>query len=77
MTDRTKPDPLPDSLNLRFLFSLTRTELLVDAINGRIDLEWLARQELANRGLDASGKWVGFAEARRCHGLDGQEGQGS
>jgi hypothetical protein len=69
MADRANSAPLPDALNPRFIFSLTRSELLVDAIKGRLDLDRLARRELANRGLDASGKWVGFAEARRCHGL--------
>ncbi|MCE7915561.1 MAG: hypothetical protein DYH15_13030 [Nitrosomonas sp. PRO4] len=38
--------------------------LLIAAANGQIDLNKMAKNELANRGLDLSGKWVGFDQAR-------------
>ena len=40
------------------------TKVLLGAVNGRIDLNRLAKEEIANRGLDSSGHWVGFDEAR-------------
>ena len=41
--------------------SILDIELLKAAAQGKVDLNELARQELANRGLDHDGKWVGFA----------------
>lgn len=38
--------------------------VLVAASNGELDLNLIARQELAQRGLDQSGVWVGFTRAR-------------
>jgi hypothetical protein len=60
---------LSDELNPRFIFSLTHTELLVKAVKGEIDLLKLARTELANRGLDKNGRWVGFNTAKKIHGI--------
>ena len=40
-----------------------RTRLLTAAAQGAIDLNQLARSELAGRGLDMNGHWVGFARA--------------
>lgn len=57
-----------DYMNPAFLFSTTRTDLLLAAERGLIDIVKLARKELANRGLDADGNWIGFDEARRVHG---------
>lgn len=39
-------------------------KLILAAANGQIDLNEMARNQLANRGLDLSGKWVGFEKAR-------------
>ena len=39
-------------------------KVLVAATSGEIDLNRLAREELAARGLDAHGVWVGFDRAR-------------
>jgi len=39
------------------------TKLLVAAAQGKIDLNAMARTELANRGMDATGRWVGFDQA--------------
>jgi len=49
------------------MFSLTSSKLLSDALRGDFDLIYLVRRELANRGQDGDGKWVGFAEAERIH----------
>lgn len=41
--------------------------LLLAAAAGRVDLNALARQELAARGVDGDGKWVGFPAAAAIH----------
>ena len=45
------------------------TSILVMAVNGEIDLNELAKEELVNRGLDKNGQWVGFDEAAVIHGV--------
>jgi hypothetical protein len=42
---------------------LADTPVLARIARGEIDLNALARRELANRGCDGSGRWVGFAAA--------------
>lgn len=49
------------------------TKVLAAAARGEIDLNRLAREELANRGLDSQGQWVGFTQARVAHQLDAQQ----
>lgn len=44
---------------------LADTAVLAAVARGEIDLNRLARETLANRGMDADGKWVGFEEANR------------
>ncbi|SDY23622.1 hypothetical protein [Nitrosomonas sp. Nm58] len=39
-------------------------KLILAAANGQIDLNAMARDELISRGLDLTGKWVGFEKAR-------------
>ena len=56
-----------DDINPRFIFSLTSTALLVEALRGDFDLKQLVRRELANRGLNAEGNWVGFDQAAKIH----------
>ncbi len=41
------------------------TAILLTIINGTINVPAMARKELANRGLDGFGRWVGFIEAAR------------
>lgn len=57
-----------DELNPAYLFSLTWNDLLVKIVSGEVDPVQLAREQLANRGLDQSGKWVGFDEASKIAG---------
>ena len=52
-----------DALQPQYLFSNTWTELLVAIANGSVDAQQLAKQELANRGLNQEGTWVGFNKA--------------
>jgi len=56
-----------DDENPGFVFSLTNTKVLREALQGEFDLVYLVRRELANRGLDSKGKWVGFEEAKKIH----------
>lgn len=39
--------------------------LLAEVACGRVDIARLVRAELADRGLDVAGNWVGFGEAER------------
>lgn len=56
-----------DDDNPSYIFSLTSNRLLSEAIKGDFDLIYLVRRELANRGLDSNGKWIGFDEAKKIH----------
>ncbi len=58
-----------DETNPEFLFQCTRVELVLAIADGLIDPVALARRELASRGLDQNGVWVGFEEAARVHGV--------
>jgi len=49
---------------IEFIQSAT-VRVLVAAARGELDLNLLAREELAARGLDENGVWVGFERARR------------
>jgi hypothetical protein len=52
-----------DDLNPRYIFALTATQLLTEALKGDFDIIYLIRRELANRGVDKNGVWVGFPKA--------------
>ncbi|MFA6310581.1 MAG: hypothetical protein WCV99_15590 [Sterolibacterium sp.] len=43
---------------------LADTEVLAAVARGEIDLNLIAREELASRGLNDQGRWVGFDQAR-------------
>jgi len=58
---------MSDELNEKFIFNMTHSSLLVKAMRGKIDLVELASQQLANRGMNENGLWVGFAQAARLH----------
>jgi len=45
-------------------------KVLAAVARGEIDLNRIAREELAARGLGLHGEWVGFKNARTIHGLD-------
>jgi len=48
--------------------------VLAAVARGEIDLNLIAREELASRGLGLRGEWVGFKAAGRIHGVTDQEG---
>ena len=48
------------ALDTRFLLAIHHGDVYVQA---------LARRELANRGIDGSGRWVGFAQAGQNLGV--------
>ncbi len=45
------------------IFQIVTTTVLAAAARGEIDLNELARDELASRGMNVGGHWVGFARA--------------
>jgi hypothetical protein len=45
------------------------TKVLAAAARGELDLNRLAREELASRGLDDQGFWVGFDRAKQIHNV--------
>lgn len=55
-TSTTKDYVDPD----KNMISSFDTDILVEAVNGRLDLNLVALKELRNRGLDKNGRWVGF-----------------
>ena len=54
-----------DDLDPNFLFQSTHMELLLKVANGKIDAKRAAQDEIANRGYDLKGKWVGMGDNRR------------
>ena len=44
-------------------------KVLAAAARGELDLNRLAREELAARGLDQNGVWVGFDKAAQIHNV--------
>jgi hypothetical protein len=62
-----KFDGRSDELDPRYIFSMTATQLLTEALKGEFDIEYLVSRELANRGLDLEGKWIGFDKAKKLH----------
>ena len=46
---------------------IAATKVLAAVARGELDLNRLAREELASRGLDQNGVWVGFDRARQIH----------
>ncbi|MCL5884722.1 MAG: hypothetical protein M1377_05195, partial [Deltaproteobacteria bacterium] len=60
---------------LRFVLFIQTTEakVLAAIARGEIDLNRIAREELANRGLGLHGEWVGFKAAAKIHGVDEED----
>ncbi len=64
-------DPkIDDHENPEFLFSLTSNDLPLAIVAGVIDPHESARNELADRGVDATGRSVGFDLVRSTWGVD-------
>lgn len=56
-------EPKSDELNPKYLFQTIHVGLLIRCAGGDFDLVQMAKDELANRGLDLNGNWVGFKDA--------------
>ncbi|MGP8214228.1 MAG: hypothetical protein ACLQQ4_01560 [Bacteroidia bacterium] len=65
--DLKKFDGRKDELDPRYIFNMTATQLLAEALKGDFDITYLIKRQLANRGLDRDGKWVGFDKAKELH----------
>jgi hypothetical protein len=65
--DLKKFDGRTDELDPRYIFNMTATQLLTEALKGEFDITYLIKRQLANRGLDRDGKWVGFDKAKELH----------
>lgn len=70
MNAATSPKAVADRLGLpideALILQAAHARLLVAAASGEVDLNALARQELASRGIDANGRWIGFPAAERA-----------
>ncbi len=58
---------LPDHKNPEFALQTVDTDILTAVACGEVDLNELASRELAKRGLNIKGQWVGFDQAERMH----------
>lgn len=67
--DVKKSDDVPDAENPKFALQGLDTQHLTSALSGKTDLNKQAKVEMASRGLDAGGNWVGFKKAPAAHGL--------
>jgi hypothetical protein len=56
---------LSDDNNPLFTFSTMSTELLTAFAKGKYDLDFYLRSEIAKRGLNINGQWIGFANAKK------------
>jgi len=48
---------------------IAMTKVLAAVARGELDLNRLAHEELAARGLDVNGTWVGFDRAKQIHNV--------
>jgi len=70
--DLKKFDGRKDELDPRYIFNMTATQLLTEALKGEYDITYLIRLQLANRGLDIEGKWIGFDQAKKLHKIENE-----
>ena len=48
---------------------IAMTKVLAAVARGELDLNRLAKEELAARGLDDKGVWIGFDRAKKLHNI--------
>ena len=60
----------PFSVDEVGFIQIAPAKVLAAVARGEIDLNRIAREELAARGLGLRGEWVGFQKAREIHGLN-------
>ena len=61
----TKEEEIADDNNPKFAFQTMSTELIVAFAKGKFDFDFYLRHELANRGLNINGQWIGFDAAKK------------
>lgn len=61
----TRRKPTPFSVDELGFIQLAAATVLCAVARGELDLNAIARGELASRGLDRTGEWVGFEKAAR------------
>ncbi len=67
-SNRDKWDDLPDDENPKHTMHRISSKKLGEITQGKEDLKDRAKKELANRGVDERGKWIGFDAADKHHG---------
>lgn len=60
----------PFSVDEIGFIQIAEAKVLAAVARGEIDLNRIAREEMASRGLGLHGEWVGFERARKIHGLE-------
>ena len=60
----------PFSVDEIGFIQIADAKVLAAVARGEIDLNRIAREELAARGLGLHGEWVGFQKARQIHGIN-------
>ena len=74
MKEKTGYTAGPFSVDEIGFIQIAEAKVLAAVARGEIDLNRIAREELANRGLGLHGEWVGFKAAGKIHGVTDQEG---
>jgi len=59
---RQELNEISDEENPEFMFQTMHMKLVIAIANGKINAKKAALEELANRGYDKNGKWVGWDE---------------
>jgi hypothetical protein len=57
----------PFSVDEVGFIQIAPAKVLAAVARGEIDLNRIAREEMASRGLGRNGEWVGFEKARQIH----------
>ena len=67
VTIPAREEEVPDEVNPTIAFQCMSSELISKFAKGEYDIDFYLRMELANRGLDINGKWIGFEAAKAEH----------
>lgn len=70
-SNRHKWDDLHDDHNPKYALRGISSKELGKAAKGKTDLKQRAKEELASRGVDEHGQWLGFDAAAKHHGTEG------
>lgn len=54
-----------DEKKIKEFFQTIDADLLIKVMEDKIDIEAVTRTELADRGLDRTGSWIGFDAAKK------------